>query len=81
MAAYGFDEGTGTAVGDASGNGNNGTIGTRRGPRSGKFGQALTFNGTNARVTVNDANSLDLTGGMTLEAWVYPTAVRSDGGT
>ncbi|MBI5830181.1 MAG: LamG domain-containing protein [Chloroflexi bacterium] len=32
------------------------------------------FNGTNARVTVPDAADLDLTTGVTLEAWVYPTA-------
>jgi hypothetical protein len=28
-------------------------------------------------LTVNDANSLDLTAGMTLEAWVYPTVAPS----
>src|SRR5205085_10997586 len=28
-------------------------------------------------VTVNDSNSLDLTSGMTLEAWVFPTAMSS----
>src|SRR4029450_2971319 len=37
-------------------------------------GTALSFNGTSALVTVPDANSLDLTTGMTLEAWVNPTA-------
>ena len=45
-------------------------------PTAGKYGNALTFNGTNAIVTVPDANSLDLTTGMTLEAWVRPTAAR-----
>jgi Concanavalin A-like lectin/glucanases superfamily len=33
----------------------------------------LSFNGTNASVTVADSNSLDLTTGMTLEAWLNPT--------
>ena len=28
-------------------------------------------------VTINDANSLDLTTGMTLEAWVYPVMAPS----
>jgi chitodextrinase len=37
----------------------------------------LSFNGTNALVTVNNAPSLQLTSAMTLEAWVYPTAVNS----
>ena len=32
-----------------------------------------SFDGTTARVTVPDSGSLDLTTGMTLEAWVYPT--------
>ena len=40
---------------------------------SGRFGNALLFNGTNARVTVGDSPSLDLTTAMTLEAWVFPT--------
>jgi Concanavalin A-like lectin/glucanases superfamily len=40
---------------------------------TGKYGNALSFNGTNARVTLNDAASLDLTTAMTLEAWVFPT--------
>ena len=42
---------------------------------SGKYGGAATFNGTSSWVTVNDANTLDLSNGMTLEAWVYPTAL------
>src|SRR5262249_55716235 len=41
------------------------------------YGNALSFNGTSARVNVPDAASLHLTTGMTLEAWVYPTAVTS----
>ena len=39
---------------------------------AGKFGKALSFNGTSSRVTVPDAAALDLTTGMTLEAWVNP---------
>jgi hypothetical protein len=35
----------------------------------------LTFNGTSARVVVADAADLDLTTGMTIEAWVRPTAL------
>jgi hypothetical protein len=74
VAAYDFNEGSGTTVHDASGNDNTGAIGTATWTSAGKFGPALLFNGTSARVTINDANSLDLTTGMTLEAWVYPTA-------
>ena len=38
---------------------------------------ALSFNGTSARVNVPDAASLQLTSGMTLEAWVNPATVTS----
>jgi len=75
VAAYGFNEGSGTAVNDASGNGNNGTINGATWTTSGKYGNALNFNGTNALVTINNATSLQLTSAMTLEAWVYPTTV------
>ena len=44
---------------------------------SGRFGQALSFDGVNDIVSVPDANSLDLTSGMTLEAWVKPSALGS----
>ena len=77
VAAYAFQEGTGTATGDASGNGNGGSIGSATWTSQGKFGNALTFNGTDARVTIPDAPSLRLTNAMTLEAWVYPTTVTS----
>jgi len=74
VAAYGFEAGSGTAVADSSGNGNNGTISNATWTTAGKFGNALSFNGTSARVNVPDSASLHLTTGMTLEAWVRPTA-------
>jgi len=77
VAAYGFNEGSGTVVTDVSGNGNNGTISGATWTASGKYGTALSFNGTNALVTINNAASLQLTSGMTLEAWVYPTTVSN----
>ena len=77
VAAYAFNEGTGTTVYDSSGNGNNGTITNATWTTSGKYGDALVFNGTNALVTIPDAASLHLTTGMTLEAWVDPSTVTS----
>lgn len=74
VAAYAFDEASGTSLTDASGNGNTGTLGsgvTRT--AQGRFGAALAFNGTNM-VTVSPSVSLNLTSAMTLEAWVLPTA-------
>ncbi len=48
-----------------------------RSSTAGKFGKALSFNGTSARVNVNDSNSLDLTTAMTLEAWVNPASASN----
>jgi hypothetical protein len=78
VAAYGFNEGSGTTVTDASGNGNNGTIANATWSTAGEFGDALQFNGTNARVTIPDATSLHLSTGMTLEAWVNPSTVNAN---
>ena len=58
-----FNEGTGTTVTDSSGNGNNGTITNATWSTAGKYGNALVFNGTNARVNINDSASLHLTTG------------------
>ena len=74
MAAYGFNEGTGTAVADASGSGNGGHHQRRHVVAGGPFRQRRsTFDGVNDSVTVADSASLDLTTGMTLEAWVNPS--------
>src|SRR5437762_6304513 len=74
VAAYSFNEGSGTTVGDASGNNNTGTVSGATWTTAGRYGSALVFNGTSASVTVPNTGSLGLTTGMTLEAWVYPTA-------
>jgi VCBS repeat-containing protein len=74
VAAYGFEEGSGTTVTDGSGSGNAGSLGTATRTPSGRFGSALAFDGTSALVTIPGSSSLDLTDAMTLEAWVYPTA-------
>jgi hypothetical protein len=74
MAAYSFDEGAGTSAGDTSGNAHTGTITGTTWTTSGWFGGALRFDGANDWIAVPDAAGLDLRTGMTLEAWVYPTA-------
>ena len=77
VAAYGFDETSGLQVLDASGKGNHGTISNAARTTTAKFGRALSFSGSNSLVTVSDSSSLDLTGAMTLSAWVYPTTSAS----
>jgi glucose/arabinose dehydrogenase/fibronectin type 3 domain-containing protein len=75
VAAYGFDAGSGSSAADSSGKGNVGSITEAAWTPAGRYGSALSFDGGNDWVTVPDSNSLDLTTGMTLEAWVRPSAL------
>ena len=77
VAAYTFNEGAGSTVIDASGNNNLGTIIGGTWSTSGKYGNALSFNGTSNRVDVLDSSSLHLTSAMTLAAWVNPTSLST----
>jgi hypothetical protein len=77
VAGYSFDAGSGTTATDSSGKGNTGTLANTTWTTSGKFGGALTFNGTSSQVNIPDNTTLDLTNGMTLAAWVYPTSASS----
>lgn len=77
VAAYSFNQGTGTSVPDASGTGN---VGSRAGAAwstTGRYGGAMSFNGSNARVDVPDAPSLRLSSGLTVEAWLRPTTTNA----
>ena len=57
------------SVKDAGSNANNGTTGGTD-IVSGKIGQAQYFNGTSDFISMADANSLDITANITLEAWI-----------
>ena len=74
VAAYSFDEGSGATAADLSGNGNVATLSGATWSTSGKYGGAAQLNGTSGLVKVPDTPSLDLSSGMTLEAWVRPTS-------
>jgi hypothetical protein len=73
VAAFGFDEVSGTSVVDRSGLGNTGTVSGATRSATGRHGGALSFDGVNDSVSVPDAASLDLTNNLTLSAWVRPT--------
>jgi hypothetical protein len=74
VAAFGFNENGGATAYDNSGNCNNGTLtNAPTWSATGKYGAAILFDGTNDLVNIIDANSLDLTNGMTLEAWIKPS--------
>lgn len=74
VAAYSFNDGSASTAADVSGYLNDGTLtsGVTWSPQ-GRFGSALALPGNGPVVTVADSNSLDVTSGMTLEAWVYRT--------
>lgn len=74
VAAYGFDEASGSNALDASGNGNHGVLANVTRSATGRFGGALSFSSRDSMVTVPSSATLDLTTGMTLAAWVNPAA-------
>jgi Concanavalin A-like lectin/glucanases superfamily len=76
VAAYAFDAGSGNTAADSSGQGNDGEI---RGPTwaPGRHGKGLRFNGGASVVMVPASASLNLTGAMTLSAWVRPDAPQA----
>jgi glucose/arabinose dehydrogenase len=77
VAAYDFNAGTGTTLADVTGKGHTGTLTGPTWSAAGRNGGALSFDGVNDSVRINDANDLDLTTAMTLEAWVRPSVLGS----
>src|SRR4051794_8470201 len=73
VAAYSFNSSGATAA-DSSGNGHTATVSNATWTSAGKYGGALSFNGSSSIVSVPDSASLDLTSGLTIEAWVQSTA-------
>src|SRR6266568_2803590 len=80
VAAYALNEGSGTTTADASGNGLTGTVHNTTWTNSGKFGTALSFNGSTAYVDLGAPASLRPSGSMSWEAWVFATANPTDDG-
>ena len=80
LAAYAFSEGSGTTTADASGKGHTGTLSGATWTNAGKYGQALSFNGSTSYVDLGNAADLQLTGSMTVSAWIFATANPPDDG-
>jgi hypothetical protein len=76
VAAYGFDEASGATATDVVSS-FNGTISGATRVAAGRYGGALSFDGVNDWVTVPHASALNLSAGMTIEAWVKPSALTS----
>jgi hypothetical protein len=75
VAYYNFNEGAGAVLHDSSGHGNNGAITSAAWSGSGKYGGSLVFDGASSYVAVPGSDSLSFSAGMTLEAWVNPSAL------
>jgi len=71
VAAWSFNEGTGTTAEDMTGDGNTATIEGAEWAR-GKYEDALKFDGEDDVVKVPNSPEFDLTEGFSLEAWVRP---------
>src|SRR3954452_3198063 len=80
-----FDANGGQLAADSSTYGNSGQLGSSMGAdandptwTAGKFGSALQFNASSQYVQAPSSASLSVTGSLTVEAWVKPTAFNSD---
>ena len=73
-AHWDFDEGRGNVLHDRSGNKNHGKIHGAKWVKSGT-GHALQFDGKDDYVDCGTGASLDITGPISMEAWICPLAV------
>jgi len=67
-----LDDETGLTATDSSGRGNDGTLTGGPAWTGGKLAGALALDGSNDRVLVPDDPTLDITGAITLAAWIKP---------
>ena len=74
VAAYGFEDAEANAAGDSSAFGHTGELIGGPARVAGRYGSALQFDGVDDLVRIGDAGPLNLASGMTVEAWVAPTA-------
>jgi hypothetical protein len=69
-----FDEGTGTTTADSSGNNNTGTLNNDPTWTTGKYGNAISFDGTNDYIYL--ASDTVSTNTITVCAWMYPKVLN-----
>jgi hypothetical protein len=80
IAGYGIDLGSGTNLADMSGHGINGTITGATWVNPGKYGRALSFNGSTNYVNLGNPALMATSGSMTWSAWVRPSTTPADDG-
>ena len=76
VAAFGFNETSGTTSADLSGNGHNATLVNAPTWAAGQYGNGLSFNGTNNAVTVGTPATIDLgASNFTVMLWTKRNAL------
>jgi chitodextrinase len=79
-AAFAFDENAGTASSDLSGNGHAATLVNGTAWSTGKYGSALSFDGSDDSVSVADGSTINLgTADFTITMWVKRNALGGSG--
>ena len=78
FAAYAFNEGSGTTAADASGHGLIGTLTNGGTWGAGRNASAVQLDGINDFVELGNPAALQLTGSMTVSAWVNSAAFPAD---
>ncbi len=79
LAAYPFDATSGTSATDVSGNNLSGTL-HNASWTTGKYANALAFNGSSSYVDLGNPSSFKLTSSATWSAWVFASANPADDG-
>jgi len=78
VAHWTKDEGSGTLVLDASGNGNVGMLVNNPSWTVGRIDGALDFDGLDDHVQVADRTNLDIASDLTIAAWIFPRTLGTN---
>ena len=79
VAYWKFNEGSGTTTADSTTPHSNGTLLGNPTWTTGTVEGALQFNGSTSRVDIGNPSELQLTGAMTVSAWVYINSFATNG--
>ncbi|AQT69446.1 Chitinase A precursor [Anaerohalosphaera lusitana] len=74
-----FNEGSGSTAGDTSTKVNHGTLTNGAAWTTGVSGSGISFDGVDDYVAVDDSASLNLTGSLSVAAWIKPNSFGSRG--
>ncbi|WP_265522666.1 LamG-like jellyroll fold domain-containing protein, partial [Oerskovia flava] len=77
LGAWDLDEGSGVVAGDSSGWGGDGALVGGVSWVPGVAGAAVSLDGSTGHVLVPDGEALDVSGSMTVAAWVRPDSART----